>query len=263
MRALAVAAVLILGALIVWGVSWASYLPQFSIRTVSVLGAERVPTPLIQNYVESILHDGSHPTFSRSNIILYPRASIEKAVESFFPRIKSASISRGSLLATAIAVVVEERTTFARWCTLTQCYVMDEGGFVFAEFSGNTNSASTTHYIFRGGIESDENPIGQRFAPAHLPGILVLLTLLGQAGFHPLGGSIDNEQDLSILFKEGFALKVSFGQDANTLTKNLELVLSSEVLKEKKGQLEYIDLRFDNRVYYKMRGEGEAMSTGQ
>jgi cell division septal protein FtsQ len=257
MRVIAAVVLLIVLASLVWGMSWVSYLPQFSIDSVSISGAEQIPQPLIQNYVESILHDGSHRMFSRSNIVLYPRSVIEEAVESFFPRIKSAKISRESLLATAITVAVEERKPFAQWCE-ARCYIMDEGGFIFAEASNATTlSIPTTHYVFRGGIASSTHPIGQRFALAHLPGILVLLELLGQAGFNPEGGSIDNDQDFLIPFAEGFTLKVSFGQDANTLTKNLQLVLSSEPLKGKESQLEYIDLRFDNRVYYKLRGETE------
>jgi len=37
--------------------------------------------------------------------------------------------------------------------------------------------------------------------------------------------------------------------------KNLELVLSSDVLKGKTDALEYVDLRFGNRVYYKLKGQ--------
>ncbi len=56
---------------------------------------------------------------------------------------------------------------------------------------------------------------------------------------------------------EGFLLKVSYGADAGTLVKNLQLVLQSDVLQGKRDKIEYIDLRFGNRVYYKLKGQPE------
>jgi hypothetical protein len=43
----------------------------------------------------------------------------------------------------------------------------------------------------------------------------------------------------------------------------LELVLSSDALQGKEGQLEYIDLRFGDRVYYKLRGQEEVTGATQ
>ena len=45
--------------------------------------------------------------------------------------------------------------------------------------------------------------------------------------------------------------------------KNLQLVLSSGPLKGKDSELEYVDLRFNNRVYYKLKGEVETSNTAQ
>ncbi len=290
-RAVAAFVVLLIIASVLWGMSWVSYLPRFSIGSISVTGTQQVPERLIQNYVETIINDGSYHVFSRSNMFLYPRSGIEKAVEIFFPRIKSAKISRESLLATAMTVAVEERRPFARWClpaqagadSLTRCYVMDEGGFIFAEEPNSSSVLSPkTQYVFRGSLPAQAgspqaNPIGQRFAPAHLPGLLALLEFLGQAGFDPQGGTIDNDRDFLIPLimdlplptgrqvpgRQEFILKVSFGQDVNALIKNLQLVLSSDPLKGKESQLEYVDLRFDNRVYYKLFSEGESAFGGK
>ena len=47
------------------------------------------------------------------------------------------------------------------------------------------------------------------------------------------------------------------------MVRNLQLVLSSNPLNGKASDLQYIDLRFGNRVYYKLKGEAEATSTAQ
>jgi cell division septal protein FtsQ len=268
MRIIAAFFALLLLIFCAWGVSYVSYLPQFSIQSVSVVGTSQVPAKLVSDYVETILDNGSYHLLSRKNIFLYPRSSIEKAVVGYFPRIKSASVSRVSLLATGITVSVEERQPYALWCSDSShasCYQMDHNGFIFAQASqiASTSSVAQTQYVFEGGIATSTAPIGQSFVPAHLPGLVVLLQSLGQAGFAAQGISVVNDQDFSIALTEGFRLKASFGEDAGTLTRNLQLIISSDPLQGKEQDLEYIDLRFGDRVYYKLKGQTEATSTAQ
>jgi hypothetical protein len=105
---------------------------------------------------------------------------------------------------------------------------------------------------------SSTSPIGHVYASAHFPGILALLRYLGQAGITAQGATIIDDRDFTVLLAEGFYLKASFGEDASALAGNLKLVLSSDALKGKESKLEYVDLRFGNRIYYKLQGQAEA-----
>ena len=260
-RAAIALGVLLACAGIAWGISYVSYLPRFSVGTIEISGAQDVSPQTIQDYVESILHDDSHPFLSRQNIFLYPKTTIEKDVVAFFPRINSASISRDSLFSTNLKVQVTERQVFGLWCDASaKCYEMDKEGFIYAE---GPVASSSVLYIFQGGIASSTNPIGQSFVTAHLPGIVTLLTQLGQSGFAPEGVSVVNDDDFSVSLHEGFALKASFGESADTLAKNLHLVLSSDALQGKEDELEYVDLRFGDRVYYKLKGQDETSGLPQ
>jgi hypothetical protein len=58
-------------------------------------------------------------------------------------------------------------------------------------------------------------------------------------------------------FTDGFDLKVSFGADPATLVRNLRLVLASEALEGKEADIEYVDLRFGDRVFYKLKGKDQ------
>ena len=269
-RALIAFGILVLCGAVVYAVSWISYLPQFNISGISVVGASGMKVEPIERLVEVVLDDGAYRILSRRNIFLYPQAELEKAVTSL-PPVKSARITRPSLFATDIVVTIEEREAFARWCTGMQggdCYLMDAGGFLYAPLGWAGTATSSTQYIFAGGLPARDDsatstyPIGQSFVQAHLPGLLSLLTYLGQAGFTPLGAEVENGQDILIPLQEGFLVKASFGADAGMLAKNLELVLSSDVLKGKSDALEYVDLRFGNRVYYKLFSGGESAFGG-
>ncbi|MDZ4227322.1 MAG: hypothetical protein U1D26_02475, partial [Patescibacteria group bacterium] len=220
-RAIKALAVLIVAVGVVWGVSYTSYLQELSIQRIVVKGTQEVPEKLVHDYVATILDDGSYHYISRKNIFIYPRAVVERAVVGYFPRIKSASVSRPSFLSTDIIVSITERHSFALWCTGGgQCYEMDDRGFIFAEAPYTTISSASPgmRYVFEGGVTLDaddtalggasssgqsatssapqtENPIGRSFVPAHLPGIITLLRLLGQSGFTPSNVVVENDRD--------------------------------------------------------------------
>lgn len=252
----------------VYGVSWASYLPKFSVGTIEIKGAKDISPQLLHAYVETKLFDGSHSFLSRTNVLFFPRADIEKTIVTYFPRIRSAEISRASLLARALTVTVQERESYARWClpaqadtSSHQCYLMDEEGLIFAELAASTHALST-EYIFMGDL-SEGASIGQTYLAGQFAGIRALLEKLGQAGYSAQSILAESDQDFSVLLSDGFIVRASFGQDVGVLVRNLELILDSPSLRGKESALEYIDLRFGNRVYYKLKGEAATASAAE
>ncbi|MEK9154173.1 MAG: hypothetical protein AAB798_01745, partial [Patescibacteria group bacterium] len=130
-----------------------------------------------------------------------------------------------------------------------------------------TSSAKTlSSYVFRGGLpaqtglSSTTAAIGQQYLPGNFAGVLALLERLGQAGFSSSEIIVKDDQDFSVRLQQGFEIRVSYGADAGALVKNLELILASEPLRGKESELEYVDLRFGNRVYYKLKGKAVTAS---
>lgn len=257
LRMLAALVVVILSGGALMGVSALSYLPKYSVTSVNVSGAEIVSPKLIRAYAETKLNDGTSPIISRQNIFLYPREEIEKGITGYFPRIQKAEVERNSMLAQAVTVKLTERNPFALWCSDDQeCFLMDESGFIFARAE---SSAENTDPIFRGGlsvkagITASETAIGQTFLPGRFAGMLDLFDRLRKAGFAPTGASVHDDQDFTVSFSEGFLLRAAFAENATALVRNLQLSLTAEPVKGKVNKLEYIDLRFGNRVYYKFK----------
>ena len=237
--------------------SYLSYLPQYSVLSVSVEGAQNVSANAVKNYAESIIYDGSHHLLSRANIFLYPKALIEKDIPLQFPRVQSAVVSSPSLLADAVTVAITERLPFALWCGGEGCFDMDKTGFIFS--TASAAASSSNEYVFSGGVatSSQAAPIGQTFAPGHAQGLVVFLQLLGQGGLTPKGASVQSDEDFTVPLGEGFSVYASFGQDPGTLVSNLQLVLSSQALQGQEQDLEYVDLRFGDKVYYKLKGQSQ------
>ena len=242
--------------------SYLSYLPRYSITSVDVVGAQSVSPNAVADYAESIIYNGSHALFSHANIFLYPRSLIEQDIPQKFPRVQSASVSRASLLSNAITVTINERQLFALWCdAANNCYDMDKTGFIFANASANASSSN--EYIFSGGTSTSTSAIGQTFAPGHTQGLVAFMQLLAQAGFTPLGAQVQSDEDFTVPLSEGFSVYASFGQDSGTLVSNLQLVLSSQALQGQEQNLDYVDLRFGDKVYYKLQGQSQQAAASQ
>src|SRR3989344_869023 len=235
-------------AMLAYGANWISYVPRFSIAGVEVEGAADIPPRLIEAYLEADLFDGAYAFLSRQNIFLYPRESLEESLMEQVPRIRNAKVSREGLLAQAVVVTVEEREPRGRWCDSGGCYYLDKDGFIFAPAS---LASDIGPYTFMGTLANSGSPIGQTFLPRYFPNMLEFLEKLKNAGYPPLGLSLEGEEDVSVTLDWGFEIRAPLRSDPDKLIRDLELVLASDTLRGKESRLEYIDLRFGNRVYYK------------
>lgn len=249
--------VLVIAAL-AYAVHLISYAEKLSIQTVRVSGAEQIDVSTVEAHVRDNLQSNTFRYFSPRNIFAYSKDVLEGSIVESFPRIRSAAISRESLFSQTLEVAIEERDPYALWCAAeADCYALDDTGFVFATSATTSRNEFETPYVFIGGIEGA--PIGKHFIPEHFSSVLALLTILQQStGLVPARADVLPEQDLNIVLQEGFYLKVSLGQVPETIARNLSLVLSSDALRDRRSEIEYIDLRFGNRVYYKMKGEEQA-----
>lgn len=251
MRIIVFSVCLIMAVSGVFGLGSLSYNETFAVSDFQIQGTEALSSDTLKAAAEGVVYDGENHLFSRANMFLYPRTAIERTLESEFPRVKNVSVSRESLFANAVSVLVEERVPYAVWCNNGACYAMDEHGFMFDSSVPKTVSG----YVFSGGLNSSAEIIGQTFLPGHLAHVAGVLDALRAAGYTPLGARVENEKDYTISMSGGYEVRVAFGQEAPELVKNLALILASQSLKGRTHELLYVDLRFDGRGYYKMRGQ--------
>lgn len=248
---------LLLAAGLTGGLGFASHLERLAIKNVSVNGAEQLSANALTAAVQSGLTDDRWWIFAKQNIFLYPGREIEEKLSSEFPRIKDVELHRPALLAQAVVVTVEERQPYAKWCLPAQagdeCFFMDDQGFIFAEaLDAQTPS---TAYLFRKGLLPETDIIGQTFLRGRLPEIVGFLELLKAAGYQPQGIRVDNEKDFSVPLTDAFTLRVLFDIEGEQIIHDLKLALEADSVRDRVAELEYVDMRFGNRVYYKFRGE--------
>lgn len=230
-----------------FGASAFSYHEQFAINDINVVGTQALSAAAVESTFGSNINDGIRHFFSRTNIFLYPQTELREVLLRELPLLQTVSFERESPLSQTLTISVTEREPTYLWCSI-ECYFMDAHGFIFMKASNPSGFLE-----FRGGLIAHEKPIGQIFMRGKLNTLTSLIDGLKTRGVTTTSVAVENEHDLSLRLANGLLVKVVNDATAEQLSRNLSLVLSSEALHGR--AVEYVDLRYGNRVYYKFDSE--------
>lgn len=236
-----------------WAVSVATYAPSLLISRFDVEGISTLSPGLVEAAAQTALYDGSW-YIAPNNLFVFSKEKMTAAIKAL-PRVKTVSVSRASMLAQAVTITVEERAPYARWCVDTECYLLDDDGFIFARDMSETRAVET---FFSGGFATGTSPIGKTYAEGHFLLFRDLIRNLEEKHYRARTLALEEGKDFSAVIastqaasSSPFTIRASSDVDAKTLVRNLELALQSDTLRDVRA-LDYIDLRFGNRVYFKM-----------
>lgn len=248
LKLVATLAAIVLGAGAVGGAGYASHTVRLTINDIVVSGVQALSADDVRAKAAETLSGSYFNLFSKRNIFLYPQSALESELASQFPRIETVTVSRAALLAQAITVSIQEREVFALWCEEATCFALDRTGFIFAPHEPRDDLM-----VFKGGLVFGEEPIGQFVLRGRFADTAQVLSALLNAGFTPHEIRIENDKDFSVLLKEGFVMRLSFESEKEEIVRNAQLALQADAVRGRESELDYIDLRFENKVYYRFK----------
>lgn len=262
LRAILTASICVTILICAYAIHYVSYTQRFTFSAIVIKGNSTEQNE-IKKFVEDKIQEKSTGFISGANIFTFDYAELVPEIVNNFPSIKNAEVTQDSIFSNSLGVTLIPRTAYARWCipeSTTNCFVLDDEGIVFSSDVNFATTSINTSYVFTGELSTTtvatkNPPLGESFAGVHFEGIKMLLKLLQDLGYSPLGAGMRTGSDFDVRLNEGFYLKITVGQDPQVLAKNLALILNSEAIIGKQDQLEYVDLRFGNRVYYKFKNQ--------
>lgn len=251
---------------LLWGLSYFSRHPKVIIQNILVEGNRVIPAEEIKDTVLEKISGNYFFLFSKKNFLIYPKRSLEKDLLDKFHRIEYLSIKR--LDRNTLAVSLKEWQGKYLLCEMNSdddCYFMNSSGFVFDKapnFSGSVYFRIYSSNLFK---ETDDL-IGQTFMP--MEEFAELLDFKEKIGkfFQIKALEIGENGDYKFLLEiDGNNLNpyIAFKKsgDFDKIFDNLALAIGAEPLslelKDKIDSLEYLDLRYDNKVLYKFSAQGE------
>lgn len=247
--------VLIVGGLIlITGIVLLVRLPKTQVGTIEVSGVNVVDPGDVSEFVKNKLQGNILGVLPKTSIFLISTHRLENEIKMAFPRLQTVVVNRKSF--SSITVNVTEYQGVYLWCVdQATCYFMDQNGMVFAPapyFSGNAYPK-----IFIGSLQ----PLPfQAVTPAQISSISLIIDHLGSLSIAPSEFHYITTHELDIYFiHNSQQAMVLFDPSMDTYDQLTALFtglrtepLASEFHTPTKI-LQYIDLRFLDRVVYKFQ----------
>lgn len=238
--------------------SYISYRPSLRISQVEFSGGVLLTFEDIETETLSYLEGAYFWVAPRNNAFLYPKKSLRAHLQETFRRIDTIEVELKN--PKTLSVSISERKPYAMWCKELPesedrtCYFMDRNSTIFAEAPQFSGDAYMKYYGPLGG----ETVIGTEY-------------MASTTQFLELSEFVERIKNMSlrpqyvVAKEEGeFLLRIRGGGDIYFNNKepflkagdNLEELLRTPALaKNSSGTLpiEYIDLRFGNKLFYKLK----------
>lgn len=261
---------ILMGALI-----WGLWQPAVRISNIAVYGPPSLGSSggasadaSFAAYAKNAMQGSYFGIIPRDSIFFFPASSIRASILADHLDIAAVSMFRNGL--TGISIKTNDRAPIARWCGVSSdatrfdltasstkpnlvapenCYVFDASGYIFAMASSSTQTINPFALY---ALLTEETPDPLRTTILHAERLPHAFDFARQ--LDTLGGSVIQiilrGDEVDDYLKSGTRIIYILGHENDAFT---ALVSARDNLNLANGSIEYIDLRFDGKVYLKKK----------
>lgn len=222
------------------------YSDIFQVKKIEISGNQKVLSENLQSAIEPLLE--RKIIRETKSLFLVNVKEIEKKIIKEFPELEIVNLKRK--LPGILIVEAEERRKVLMLCQSLNrsisddCFSVDKEGVAFERTNGKEGIL-----VY---VEKDRISLGERaIEKEELLSILDVYKGLEKNESIGIDKLFLFENRFVVLTTNGFDIYFNLDNDISDQIFNLSLVLEEEIFPQKNKNLEYIDLRFNNRVYYK------------
>lgn len=227
------------------------------ISTVSVSGTKELDGGKIRQIVEESFDGKYVGVIPKNNFLLISRGSVERLLENDFKKIRSVGVVKK--FPDSIEIIIDERKALLVWCSNEKCFLVDEKGTAYNEADFNSQE-----FLQNNLIRIEEKSMKEIASGSEIVGesyekfVLEARDSLGPVGFEANGNYSTPSrmaEEIRIGTKEGPELYFSTQFELKNALRSLAVVVKKENLESRIGDLEYIDLRSEGKVFYKFKNQ--------
>lgn len=217
-----------------------------NIKEIYVKGDETIDISLINNVIkEELTGNYFWKFFPKRNILIYPKKTIETKLMENHSQIKEINFDLNKL--TFLNIDIKERQPFSLWCDVIEdkeeCLLMDDESYIF---EGVSEEGLFKYYV----KIKEEDPLRQSvFSLEKFKEINSFLDFMRGLDLKPYKLTTNGLKGYEIYFDDGGKIIFSEDQEVRVVMENLQSVINLEDVNL--SEIDYIDLRFGNKVFYK------------
>ncbi len=222
----------------------------FDIRVVNINGPDDLAKIEITNQVQSWLDTRIWGIRRRANSIMFKTDGLKGLLSSEFLKINGLKISKKSRH--ELDVNIEERKPVGIWCFIkgTKCFYFDSKGVAYEEVPNSEG------FIFTKIIDKKNSQVelGSMVAPNQwLDSIVLASNLLKIGTLNPIKFEIpeNSYNEFNAQVSQGWKILFNTSTDIKGQVDSLFEFLKGKNFPNTKINFEYIDLRIQDRIYYK------------
>ncbi len=225
---------------------FALFSEKFQLKEIKISGNQKIQTEEIERLVKNEIQ--KKLVFSETqSIFLADSAAIVKSLLKNYPLIETAEAKK--ILPTGLKIEIKERTGVGVWCRQENCFSIDRTGVIFEKKSPEGT------LVIRDESGNSLVNIGEKVVPEKLMDSILRIYqgLEGNLKIDVKEIVLPGNERITVRTMEGWEIYFSNNRDVNWQITKLKLVLEKEIPSVRRGELEYIELRFGNLAPYRYK----------
>jgi cell division septal protein FtsQ len=247
---------------VIYSLFFSGYL---AVANIAITGQENIETSSIEKEIKSRLDGQFFHLVSKNNLLLMKTSGLERDIAEKFKKINRVEIKRK--FPSGLIVDITEKKLRMIFCSREKCFILDETGNAFEEIGENSQEYAASNLpVLKDSSNPEVSPGGRMVDPSYIDFSDSVKNKLERE----LDIFLEREYstpnrisgDLKVTTKDGWGIYFDAGLDAGKEVEILKTVLDEKIPQGERVNLEYIDLRSDNKVFYKFKeGTQEEVKT--
>ena len=193
----------------------------------------------------------------KNNLILVSKSNIELSLKKEFKLIELVKVKKE--FPSTISVEIIERQKVFIWCGRSECFLIDESGVAFYELNDIEKDFFKKDMVVVTDKSNKQIILNEKIVPQNLAffchqAVLIIEDELKIKMKREVSTPSLMAEEIVLETEEGWKVHLNTAQTIEEQVEILRKILGEEFIKEKRGDLEYIDLRLKGKVIYKFRG---------
>ncbi|MFZ2188325.1 MAG: FtsQ-type POTRA domain-containing protein [Candidatus Moraniibacteriota bacterium] len=227
-----------------------------TITSIGIAGLNKLEEAPIRNVIENELRGKYLGLVRRDNLIVFSGKKTTEMLLDNFKRIKTVRVDK--YFPNGLSVTIEERKLTMLFCSLGNCYVLNEKGEAYGASNFSTEELEKENIITLNDlgdaqIDAETSPLESSFQE--------FILKLEKAVFDGTGIVLKKQYetpsrmsgDLKVETEDGWKIYFSEAVGIEREILMLRTAVVDKIEKERQKDLEYVDLRIANKVFYKFK----------
>ena len=229
--------------------------PYLQITNISISGTQELDPAEIQNVITQFQGEKFFKIIPKNNFLFMSQSRIGDALKNDFKKIRNVRVIK--TFPDTISIAIEERKALIVWCAGDQCYLIDENGVAYNTADFNSPELAQNNLLKIDDESSAPVEIGSEILDqAYVQYALSIKDALKAEGFEPDGDYSTPSRmasEIKVHTANGNQIFFSTQFSLDSAITALTLVLKKEIPQDQQSNLDYVDLRTENKVFYKMK----------